>query len=441
MSGTDAFVATSRFGLGARPDELARVDGNPRSWLLDQLGPVRAPAALQGLPKSQAVLAEFLRARRTQDQEAKKRARKKNREIYVTEAVARTGAQIDSETSFRERLVAFWSNHFTVSVRRPEVAGIAGAFEREAIRPHVTSRFRDMLGAVIAHPAMLLYLDNAQSFGPQSRVGERRDRGLNENLAREVLELHTLGVDGGYTQDDVRAFAMMLTGWSVGRPQKPDAGRFAFYEMTHEPGPKTLLGTIYHEDGIHEVERALDALARHPATARHVARKLARHFIADDPPAEAVKRLTRVFRDSEGDLKAVAQALVRSPEPWAEPLTKVKTPGEFVVSALRAVAWKGEAKHLINSLRFLDQPPFSAPSPAGWPDTAEQWIAPESLMRRTEWALAVGRQAGRGVEPQRLLDWTIGPVADRDTVVAIERAPSAAEAIALLLSSPAFQRR
>ena len=192
-------------------------------------------------PSREAIrdLLEFRRRFKQEKDVAKqKEFRKKLRESFITEAGARTLAQIDSRTPVIERLVAFWSNHFTVSARKPLLVGVVGAYEREAIRPHVTGRFLDMLMAVMRHPAMLVYLDNAQSIGPNSRAGRRRDKGLNENLGREALELHTLGVDGGYTQADVREFARMLTGWSVGRLKGGDVGEFAFYPAMHDPGPE-----------------------------------------------------------------------------------------------------------------------------------------------------------------------------------------------------------
>jgi uncharacterized protein (DUF1800 family) len=298
-----------------------------------------------------------------------------------------------------------------------------------------------MLGDAVKHPAMLIYLDNARSFGPNSMVGRRAQRGLNENLAREILELHTLGVDGGYTQSDVREFARILTGWSIARNDEPHAGSFAFRDRAHEPGDKKFLGVTYWETGQAEGETALDALARHPATARHVATKLARHFIADEPPPAAVQRLADVFTKTGGDLKALASALVESPEAWGEPLAKVKSPNDFVVSTLRATGFAGEDEKLVGALRLLGQLPFAAPSPAGWPDVAAQWIGPEAVLRRAEWSMAVGLRAAKGRPPKDLLAGTIQPVASPGTLRAVERAPSVGEAIATLIASPEFQRR
>ncbi|MBI3708514.1 MAG: DUF1800 domain-containing protein [Proteobacteria bacterium] len=442
MTTLQTFIAVTRFGLGAKPSELQSAAGDPRGWLKQQLqSGSTLPQRLAHFPTGSQRFAEFEASRRRSDAALQQALRGSIRESYIAEAGARTQVQIDSDTPFRERLVAFWSNHFTISVQRPPVLGLAGAFEREAIRPHVTGRFYDMLLAVARHPGMLLYLDNAQSVGPTSVAGQRSGRGLNENLAREILELHTLGVNAGYTQADVREFARILTGWSLSRPEDGDPGTFRFRPFIHEPGTKTLLGVQYLDGGIREGETALLALSRHPATATHIATKFARHFIADNPPAAAVKRLARVYRETDCDLGALARAIVDAPEAWAEPLAKVKTPNEYVVSALRATGYAGENEKLMQSLRLFGQAPFAAPSPAGWPDTAEQWIGPESVLRRAEWAMALGQRINQFRPPDTLVATTIAPVMRRETQLAIERAPSTAEAVALVFAAPEFQRR
>ncbi|MDJ0944197.1 MAG: DUF1800 domain-containing protein [Kiloniellales bacterium] len=438
----EAFIAANRFGLGARPGQLPTLASDPRGWLESQLDAEPAlPEPLRGLPPAREAVAAFLEARR-EGRDLAKVIRRQAREAYMREAGLRTLAALRSEAPFHERLVAFWSNHFTVSVKRPVLFGVAGGFEREAIRPHVTGRFADMLLAASRHPAMLLYLDNAQSLGPNSRAGRWRGKGLNENLAREILELHTLGVDGGYAQDDVRALAKILTGWSLARPGKDaDPGGFKFHRLAHEPGDKTLLGRRYREAGISEGEAALADLARHPATAQHIALKLGRHFIADTPPAAAVDRLARVFRDSDGDLRQVSLALVRLAEPWQEPLAKLKTPQDLVVSTLRATDFRGDAMRLVPPLRLLGQAPWSAPSPAGWPDTAELWAAPDALLKRIEFATAVAQRIGDRLDPRALAKAVIAPVAAPETGTMIARAPSRSDGLTLLLASAEFQRR
>jgi len=438
----EAAIATARFGLGPKRGELAQAGNDPRGWVKQQIAQAGAmPPGLSGFEPGSERMAELLHARGKGDAEAQKIIRRQLHDAYLAEAAARTLNQIETDAPVIERLVAFWSNHFTVSVQRPFVLGLVCAFEREAIRPHVTGRFLDMLMASTRHPAMLIYLDNAQSIGPNSIAGRRRDKGLNENLARELLELHTLGVDGGYTQNDVREFARILTGWSVARLEEGDAGAFEFHERIHEPGEKVLLGRRYGQAGEAEGKEALAALARHPATARHIGAKLARHFIADNPPQAAVERLAEVFTRTDGDLRAVTLALVDSPEAWAEPLAKIKTPNEFVVSALRATGFRGKPEVLLGSLKELGQAPFAAPSPAGWPDTADQWIGPESVLRRAEWAMALALRAAPWIEPRDLFAETIGPVAKPETKTAVERAPSAADAAGLVFASAEFQRR
>src|ERR1700730_14805623 len=227
---------------------------------------------------------------------------------FFREAEAHYRAAITAEIGFVERLVWFWSNHFCVNAISTVMAG---AYEREAIRPHILGKFADLVLAAEGHPAMLVYLDNASSMGPNSVSGINRDRGLNENLGREILELHTLGVRSGYTQDDVVSFAKVITGWTTYLPDLPErGGEFLFYPRMHEPGPQTVLGKAYRDTGVEQGRAVLADLARHPATALHVATKLARHFIADDPPFALVEVLRNKFIETDGDLWHVSKALL-----------------------------------------------------------------------------------------------------------------------------------
>jgi uncharacterized protein (DUF1800 family) len=438
----EAFVAAHRFGMGAALGELERITADPRGWLLDQLSrPPGLPAELAHLGPGSEQTQRIVDAIRDKSV-LREEFRREGRAVYLEEAGQRTLAGIRSQTPLVERLVHFWSNHFTVSVAGKPILGLlVGAFEREAIRPYVIGRFQDMLRAVVKHPAMLIYLDNATSVGPNSRGGRARDKGLNENLAREILELHTLGVNGGYTQQDVQEFAKMLTGWSVGRPKSAESGRFRFHEIIHEPGAKTLLGKRYSEAGMEEGEAALADLARHPSTARFIATKFARHFIADEPPAAAVERLAQRFRDGDGDLGELVRAVVEMPEAWAEPLAKVKTPQDLITAALRLTTFEGATDKLVSALTLLGQTPFAAPSPAGWPDVAAGWIGPEASLRRIEWGMALARRLPPHLPPMELAKASIGPVARRDTLLAIERAPDGHDGMALLFASPEFQRR
>src|SRR5215470_16129687 len=318
---TAAVIAATRFGFAPKPGELAELGADPRGWVAAQLS--RKPDFnSEGLPPATEIVAAMLEARR--DKEERPQLKERLKATYLAELDARMQAAILGDAPVLERLTQFWSNHFTVSGMRPFVRGITGAFEREAIRPHVTGRFHDMLMAVTTHPGMLLYLDNAQSFGPDSLAGRRQNKGLNENLGRELLELHTLGVDGGYTQADVEALARILTGWTVAPLRDWHPGTFRFFPQIHEPGDKVLLGRTYRDGGMDEGEAALRDLAAHPATARHVATQLARHFIADTPPADAVERIARHFRDTGGDLKQVTLAVLREDAVWREPFAKVR---------------------------------------------------------------------------------------------------------------------
>jgi uncharacterized protein (DUF1800 family) len=367
--------------------------------------------------------------------------------MATKEIGARFGVAATTAAPFHERLTWFWSNHFAVSAEKPTVFAVAGAFEREAIRPNVNGRFVDLLLAATSHPAMILYLDNNLSVRPGFQPPEAVERlnlpratGLNENLAREILELHTLGVNGGYTQADVTTFARALTGWTVGGLS--DTG-FRFVARRHDAGPKTLLGRTYAQAGMAQGEAILRDLAAHPATARHIATKLVRHFVADEPPAQAVERVARAFADSGGDLPVVYAALVQAPEAWSEPLPKLKQPIEFIVSALRAVPPAREAKPeaLFVALREMGQRPFFPASPQGWPDTAAAWANADGLWKRIEWSTAVAERVGARVDPLAVAEAAYGPLLSPATRLAITRAESRQQGLALALASPEFQRR
>ncbi|MBI5164829.1 MAG: DUF1800 domain-containing protein [Magnetospirillum sp.] len=427
-------IALCRFGMGAGSGDAAAAGSDPRGWLLGQLVAPHRPPALAALPPGSSLLLAALAARTGKDEQRKGQ----DRLVYRAEATTRCRAGAASPTPLIERLVRFWSNHFTVSVLRPTVLPLAGAFEREAIRPHVTGRFLDLLRAAVRHPAMLTYLDNAQSIGPNSSAGRRRGKGLNENLARELLELHTLGVDGGYGQDDVENLARILTGWSI----DPASGTFRFAPRLHEPGGKTLLDRAIPEGGEDEGEAALAQLAAHPATARVVATKLARHFVADEPPPALVAALAATFLDTGGDLAALARLLVTRNEAWLDPLPKVRSPDDLVIAALK-VTGQNEAgldQRLFRSLGILGQAPWTAPSPAGWPDRGDAWIAPEAMMRRLEWARAVSQASGRRFTAA-LAEPMIGAVAGPALRRALGNAGTGAEALFLTLASREFQRR
>src|SRR6202158_4158859 len=364
---------------------------------------------------------------------------------YRGEALARLQRAVIADCGFTERLVAFWSNHFCVSANKGELARMwAGAFEREAIRPHVLGRFGDMLKAVEQHPAMLFFLDNQQSLGPDSRAGQNRKRGLNENLAREIMELHTLGVGGGYSQDDVTSLARIITGWSfAGRQgQLGTPGSFVFNANAHQPGAQRLLGKTYENNGVAQGESALADIARHPSTAKFIAHKFARHFVADDPPPALVARLQNVFRKSDGDLKALAVALLDSDEAWQAPLTKLRSPYEFLVATGRLLARIPDDPALyLGSLNLLGQPLWSPAGPNGFPDTNAAWAAPEGMKLRLDISAQVGSRIGANIDPRDLLEFAAADAASPETRRTIELAESRQQAVALLLMSPEFQRR
>lgn len=464
-------IAVNRFGLGARPGELAQVGSDGRDWLRAQIDhPGEVPPRIAALMPSSEVLAKFQTMRQQIAQNKTRDSEKSTADqptadeprpmrdllgpAYREQVVARYSVAITTEQPFRERLVHFWSNHFAVSADKPPVTGLVGGLENEAIRPNLNGHFADLLLAVERHPAMLVYLDNQASIGPDSPAAVRMKRfgrnhrkfDINENLGREILELHTLGVDGGYDQQDVIGLSKILTGWSVGggrgRRKAGTPGEFQFRASIHQPGVQQVLGTRYAQDGVAQGQAVLRDLAVHPATARHVATKLARHFISDDPPANAVERITSAYLESDGHLPTVHRALLDCPEAWAQPLMKYKTPHDYLISGLRALDVSTfRDRELIGALMLLGQPAYRPGSPAGWPDTQADWDGADGLMKRIEWAAAIGRRAGEQLDPERLASNALGPVLDEHSATVIRRAESRAQAVALVLASPEFQRR
>ena len=463
-------IVFNRFGLGARPGDLAKVGADPRGFLKAELKPdaglidpdIAETAGLLGTTANlqAAFAAEAERKRMRESAQAEtgvlmppamtgagpgRTEPRTEPLIYRTEALVRFRAARDAEIGFVERLVAFWSNHFCVSARKgPLLRATAGSFEREAIRPHVLGRFADMLLAVESHPAMLVFLDNRQSVGPESRAGQNRKRGLNENLAREIMELHTLGVDGGYSQADVTSLARVLTGWTFagreGRIGEP--GAFVFNAAAHEPGDQMVDGHAYLASGFGQGEAALNDLARNPATARHVATKLVRHFVADDPPPAAVDRIATVFRTRDGDLRAVSAALVDLPEAWSTPMRKMRNPYDLLIAEARLLdAPLAEPGPVLQGLRMLGQPLWEPPGPNGFPDATADWASPEAMKLRLDLAAEVARRYRGTQDPLGLIDDALGAALSPATRDAVSRAESREQGLALALMSPDFQRR
>jgi uncharacterized protein (DUF1800 family) len=469
-----AALALHRFGLGPRAGAIEAMASDPQGVLLAELDqPEAGLVVATDLPSSGAANRAVFeynaernakdkleRRRREAAQKVAENAVMENamaaqpegppaaagqtdlvplpRRIFLDEAKARFDAAIRAEIGFVERLVWFWSNHFCVNA---DATVMAGGYEREAIRPHVLGRFTDMLQAAESHPAMLLYLNNALSLGPNSVAGVNRDQGLNENLAREILELHTLGVRTIYSQADVTSFAKVLTGWTIRQTASdPDhGGEFVFLRRAHEPGPQTVVGHQYPDTGLEQGRAVLADLARYPATARHVATKLARHFIADEPPPALVDRLERRFRDTEGDLKEVAHALVVAPEAWMAAQAKVKRPAEWIVAALRATGRSGEIQRIVGGLNLLGEPLWRPPAPKGFSDDNAAWLP--GLAQRLDIANTFAQRVVDQLDPQTVAEASVGPLASAETRAAIERAESKPQALTMLLMAPEFLRR
>ena len=467
-----AAIAAHRFGMGE--GSLTALQSDPQAWLLGQIGPADTPRG-EGLLSTAQALA-LVAAERTMRQLAKAPAVAASagtptepalaghyRETIVADVRSRLLTAATTKRPFAERLHLFWCNHFTVSLAKGSTRGLVGAFERDAIRPNIAGSFEALLVASTTHPAMLRYLDNVFSAGPRSRIVARaalraagmgespRVTGLNENLAREVLELHTLGAESGrgagvpgavYAQADVTAFARVLTGWRVGA--RSDDLATTFDAAWHEPGRKTVLGKDYAE-GPDALRQVLRDLAHHPATAHFIATKLARHFVADDPPTALVDRMTSVYLRNDGQLAEVYRELVRSPQAWQPTPLKLKTPEEWVLSSARVL---GLGERLFersdgggNGIQALGQRIHTAPSPAGWSDRAEDWLGPDAVWKRVEWATRVADRAGRLADARALAGNSLGALLSETTARQIERAADGPQALALLLLAPEFQRR
>ena len=365
--------------------------------------------------------------------------------VFRAEAQARFQRAAQARAGLVERLVAFWANHFCVSVQKDDVVRIsAGAFEREAIRPYVLGRFADMLRAVEKHPAMLFFLDNQQSMGAHSQAGQNRKKDVNENLAREIMELHTLGVNGGYTQADVGALARIISGWTyAGRVSKIAApGTPIFFANYHEPGPQTLLGKTYTQPDREQGYAALDDLARNPATALHIATKLVRHFIADDPPPAVVARVAKTFSESDGDLMKTTLALIHTDEAWSTPPVKIRSPYEFIIAVMRMTGRvPPDVNPTLGALNVMGQPLWAPAGPNGFADTVATWASPEGIKVRLDIAAQIAARFGDVGDPQDILNKIAGDAALPETRQAIARAESRQQAMALLLMSPDVQRR
>jgi uncharacterized protein (DUF1800 family) len=415
------------------------------------------------------------------DKEAIQKARQRARIIVEQAIQARLRRAVESPRQLEEVMVNFWFNHFNVFAQKGLDHLWIGSYEREAIRPYALGRFRDLLGATAKDPAMLFYLDNWQNTAPNSPGARGNLKGLNENYARELMELHTLGVDGGYTQQDVITLAKILTGWGFRRPGQPVAraagfvagqptSAFYFDPNRHDPSPKVFLGHSIRGSGINEGEEALDILAQHPATARHISFELAQYFVSDTPPKSLVDRLAREYLDSRGDIRAVLNSLFYSAEFWDKQYfgKKFKTPYEYVISAVRAAGTPvTNTRPLYGTMAQLGMPLYLCQTPDGYKNTQEAWLNPNGMTLRINFAtaLASGRlpltrppvnameQMGEAknamadsppvrtepVDPTSLIR-IVGPTLSQETKVTIENARPAFRA-PLILGSSGFMHR
>jgi len=489
----EAVLALNRFGMGPRPGSIAAIEADPRAALIAELDRPLLLAAAASLPssaKAYRTVADANAKRAARAKQAQQEAKKKQemaaapvmaegqnggqgqgqgqtqgqaqgqsqdvvemaarkaadavpdpgRPIYLEEAKIRTEAALAAEIGFAERLVWFWSNHFCISANK--IQSMSGAYEREAIRPHVLGRFNDLLQAAEGHPAMLFYLDNLGSMGANSIAGINRSRGLNENFAREIMELHTLGVRSGYTQDDVISFANVLTGWTLIPPgNDPErGGEFTFNPRLHEPGGQTVLGKLYDQEGAEQGRAVLRDLAAHPATATHVATKLARHFIAETASPSLVEQMAKTFRETEGDLKEVAKTMVSAPEAWSEPPSKLKRPGEWVVGMVRATGiTQVDPTRFTAGQELLGEALWRPPAPKGYPDDEASWI--DGVGRRLDVANSFAEREAGKADPQDIIENVFSSSVSSEVKQAVNRAESRQQALALLFMSADFQRR
>jgi len=483
-----AAIAVTRFGLGAKPGELNEARRDPQGFLKSQIrrsGADQTPGAAASSAERMAEFRDYQRQKREERLEKASDVRppvggavmadaaakaplardpvkvvgRMLRDDVGSDFTARAQLAATTDAAFREHWALFWANHFTVSATKAITGTVVGPFEAEAIRPNVFGRFNDLLAAAETHPAMLTYLDQIQSIGPDSPAAQRgrgrglgarlqpaalqqRTVGLNENLAREIMELHTVGVNGGYSQADVTEFARAMTGLSIGGERDGAYGQAVFREQAHEPGTRMVMGVRYDQAGRAQAGAILADLAAKPQTARFVCTKIARHFVADDPPPALVARLEAAWTGSRGDLARVAETLVSAPEAWTPAPRKFKTPYEFVVSSYRAAGAQPQGfQALAPILTSLGQKPFSAPSPKGWPEDAQSWAAPDAIVKRMQFAQGFSASAVHDRDPKALATEALGERLTPQTAMAIARAESRPEGFALLLMSPEFQRR
>ncbi|QDL92019.1 DUF1800 domain-containing protein [Paroceanicella profunda] len=450
MSISTATLATLRYGYGFRPGET------PPSGAADLLAQLDAPDPM--IARDLPAIADFYEKLKTRQRAVKanvkdgdgavsddlKAANEALRTLRDPLQARRILSPALSPQGFRERLVAFWADHFTVISQGLTLSTLGPLMVETSIRPHVAGKFDEMLIACTLDPAMLIYLDQNVSFGPGSPAGERNKRGLNENLAREVLELHTLGVGGSYTQADVIQFAELLTGYTV----MPMEG-MVFAANRAEPGAETVLGASYggKKPNPDDAKNFLRDLARKPDTARHIARKLVVHFVSDTPRDDHVAQVAEAWGDG-GDLKAVYAALLDHEAAWAPQLVKARQPLDYSVACLRAfdaVSFEKRRPKLAQQtkrfLRLMGQPLMEPGGPNGWPEEVDAWLTPQGLAGRIRYAKFLSQHYGRKTDPRTFLQDTLQDAADDKLTFAVSAAEQKWEGISLTLLSPVFNRR
>lgn len=459
----EAVIATNRFGMGARPNEINEAKHDPRAWLIDSLAPIippkNAPTAIEMI----RLLAKYKIEKKsikmmlkeksvptleTSKSDKKLKSKISPNEIFNSNSGLILQNSITANDSINWRLLDFFSNHFSVSANNPGMRFLAPTLDWDAIAPNLMGQFSTMLIAVASHPSMLLYLNNERSIGPNSSQGKKnKKRGLNENLAREILELHTLGVNGGYTQAEVIELAKALTGWSIAKSSKKKEyeadNAFIYRELTHEPGSRHMLGKNYTSNikPAEQGKQILNDLARHPSTAEHLCFKMARHFISDNPSKKLVKAMKETWLTTDGNLKSVVTTMIKSNYSWSDHKQKYKTPREFIISAYRAMSIdKVPSNQLISSLRHLAQTPYQAGSPAGYGDERVNWDGANALYAQIEWAAKLARQQ-RQHPITTITNTALKDQLNDQTKLIVNRAESQEQAISLFLMSPDFMFR
>jgi len=428
-------IAANRFGLGAHPNELKNASSDPVAYVMSQI----APISLNTTDSSLSIALTLQRLRKDSSEESKNKARKFRQATYRQLSVGTLNSAIASSQPFMWRMLDFFSNHFSVTAQGPYLIPLSPTLEREAIAPNLLGKFSDMLLSVSRHPVMLSYLNNEKSFGKNSPLG-KKGKGLNENLAREILELHTLGVNGGYTQSDVIALANGISGWGIQAPEKAEEGLFYFRKAGHEPTAQTLLGHSFNQEDEEQGEAMLRYIAALPATAKFISRKLVQHVVSDTPSPTLIKHVEKTWLDTDGDLKSVYHALVTHPHAWFDKLEKFKTPREFLISTCRGLGLSLlKEGFAMRSLIEMGQAPFKAGSPAGYEDSEDFWNSGYGLFARANWLSSL--RISREIEIPELAGKLLGSMLSEHTRKLVSRAESRERAFALLFMSPEFMRR